>query len=123
MALLACRHPPRRPLPPPNSARVREPSSRRPSARRRLGVLRDLSQRSRSFPLMSCVPVTPEMAYLLEACRSWPFNDEVLADLRQCRNGDQAQRGVGSCVPDASPGMGAGHAGPIPKRDRPRLIS
>jgi hypothetical protein len=30
---------------------------------------------------MSCMPITPAMADLLEACRSWPVSPEVLEQL------------------------------------------
>jgi hypothetical protein len=45
---------------------------------------------------MSCVDITPEMAGLLAALRSWPVGPELLEELRatqECRLG----RGGGSC--------------------------
>jgi hypothetical protein len=40
---------------------------------------------------MTCVPITPEMAYLLEACRTWPLAPEVLEQLEGTPEWEQAQ--------------------------------
>jgi hypothetical protein len=40
---------------------------------------------------MSCVPITPEMAWLLDACRSWPIGPEVLMRLREMPEWEQAR--------------------------------
>jgi hypothetical protein len=31
---------------------------------------------------MSCVPITPEMSHLLEACQSWPLTPENVDELQ-----------------------------------------
>jgi len=43
---------------------------------------------------MTCVPITPEMAYLLEACRTWPLAPEVLEQLEGTRMGAGANVGL-----------------------------
>jgi hypothetical protein len=40
---------------------------------------------------MSCVEITPEMAWLLAALRSWPAGPELLEDLRATQEWGQAR--------------------------------
>jgi len=40
---------------------------------------------------MTCVPITPEMAYLLEACRTWPLSPEVFDQLQGMPQWEQAR--------------------------------
>ena len=64
---------------------------------------------------MSCVPITPEMRYLLEACRSWPVSPEVLDQIQVMPEWEQAQKWGWIMRTGRLTGMGAGHAGPLPK--------
>ena len=59
-----------------------------------------LSHPTRSVRLVSCVPITPKMSYLLEACRTWPLPAEVLEQLRAMPEWEEARTWGGSCRPD-----------------------
>ena len=47
---------------------------------------------------MPCVPVTFEMAYLLEAPRGYPVSTGVEEQLRAMPKWEQARSGAGSCA-------------------------
>lgn len=64
---------------------------------------------------MSCVPITPEMAYLLETCRSWPVSLEVLEELRAMPEWDQARAWGWIMASGELTGTGHRHTGPISK--------
>jgi hypothetical protein len=64
---------------------------------------------------MSCVHITPEMSYLLEACRSYPLCPEVLEQLKTMPEWQQAQDWGWIMRTGELTGMGASHAGPLPK--------
>ena len=52
---------------------------------------------------MSCVPVTPEMSHLLEACQSWPLTPEELQRLQATPEWDEARTWGWIMQTDASP--------------------
>ena len=64
---------------------------------------------------MSCVPITPEMAYLLEACRSWPVASHVLEELKGMPEWAQARAWGWVMESGELTGTGSRHAGEIPK--------
>lgn len=64
---------------------------------------------------MSCVDITPEMARLLSALRSWPVGPELLEELQAMPEWDQARAWGWIMRTGALTGTGARHAGPIPK--------
>lgn len=55
------------------------------------------------------------MAFLLDACRSWPPSPEVLIQLQGMTEWEQAQKWGWIMRTGRLTGMGAGHAGPIRK--------
>jgi len=63
---------------------------------------------------MSCVPITPEMSYLLDALRSWPVSLEVLAQLRYMPEWDQARAWGWVMASGELTGSGSRHAGDSP---------
>ena len=75
-----------------------------------------LSPSLRSLPRVSCVEITPEMAYLLDACRSWPLSRDVLAQLQETPEWDQARAWGWIMETGRLTGMGATHApGELPR--------
>ena len=64
---------------------------------------------------MSCVPITPGMAYLLEACRTWPISPEVLDKLLAMPEWEQAQAWGWIMQTGRLTGTGARHAGGLSK--------
>ena len=64
---------------------------------------------------MNCVPVTPEMSYLLEACQSWPLTPEELQRLQATPEWDEARTWGWIMQTGRLTGMGAGHAGELPR--------
>ena len=64
---------------------------------------------------MSCVPITPEMAYLLEACRSWPTSPEILDQLQGMSEWEEARAWGWIMQTGRLTGMGASHAGKSPR--------
>ena len=61
---------------------------------------------------MTCVPVTPQMAALLEMLRTWP--DVDLADLRSLPEWEQARLWGWVMESGELTGSGAAHAGELP---------
>jgi hypothetical protein len=68
-----------------------------------------------SRTILSCVPITPEMAYLLKVCRSWPLVPEVLEQFQGTPEWDEARAWGWIMQTGRLTGMGARHAGPLPK--------
>jgi len=66
---------------------------------------------------MSCVPITPEMSYLLEACRGWPVAGHVLDELKGMPEWDQARAWGWIMESGELTGTGSRHAGGEAKRD------
>lgn len=64
---------------------------------------------------VSCVPITPEMAHLLEACRSWPLSPEVLNQLQGMPEWEEARAWGWIMRTGRLTGTGSRHAGIIPK--------
>ena len=64
---------------------------------------------------MSCVPVTPEMLRLLEACQSWPLPPEDLQRLQGTPEWDEARTWGWIMETGRLTGMGARHAGALPR--------
>ena len=60
---------------------------------------------------MSCVPITPEMSYLLDGLRSWPLSDGVLDQLRAMPEWDQARAWGWVMRSGELTGTGSLHAG------------
>ena len=71
---------------------------------------RDVASRS-----MSCVPITPEMACLLEACRSWPLSSEAFDQLQAMPEWDEAQAWGLIMQTGRLTGTGSRHTGDLPK--------
>jgi len=44
-----------------------------------------------SRTILSCVPITPTMAHLLEVCRTWPISPEVLDQLQAMPEWEEAR--------------------------------
>lgn len=64
---------------------------------------------------MSCVPITPEMTKLLEACRSWPISPEALKEMRATEAWRQARAWGWIMESGELTGTGHRHAGDQPK--------
>jgi hypothetical protein len=64
---------------------------------------------------MSCVHITPEMRYLLDALRSYPVSTEVLEQIQSMAEWEQALEWGWVVHTGQLTGMGASHAGPLPK--------
>ena len=60
---------------------------------------------------MSCVPVTPEMSGLLEACRSYPLPTDILDQLRAMAEWEQARAWGWIMESGELTGTGSRHAG------------
>ena len=67
------------------------------------------------FPLMSCVPITPDMRYLLDALHSWPVSAEVLAELTAKPEWEEALSWGWVMSSGQLTGFGARHAGELPQ--------
>jgi len=70
----------------------------------------DLGQPVLSLP-MSCVVITPDMSYLLDALRAWPVSPEVLAQLREMPECAQAREWGWVTASGELTGTGSRHAG------------
>ncbi len=64
---------------------------------------------------MSCVPITPQMSYLLEACRSWPISPEVLDQIQAMPEWEEARAWGWIMRTGELTGTGARHAGGLSK--------
>jgi hypothetical protein len=64
---------------------------------------------------MSCVPITPEMAHLLEACRYWPLPADVVDQLQAMPEWEEARTWGWVMDSGRLTGTGARHAGGLSK--------
>jgi hypothetical protein len=64
---------------------------------------------------MSCVPITPEMSYLLETCHSWPVSPEVLDHLQAMPEWEEARSWGWIMRTGELTGTGHRHAGGQPR--------
>ena len=65
---------------------------------------------------MTCVPITPEMSFLLNNLKSWPRSPEILAQLREMPEWEQARAWGWVIRTGELTGTGSRHAG----RDSPK---
>jgi hypothetical protein len=65
---------------------------------------------------MSCVPVTPQMSDLLEACRTWPLPTEILEELEAMPEWEQARTWGWIMQTGRLTGTGSRHAEGEPPR-------
>jgi hypothetical protein len=64
---------------------------------------------------MSCVPITPEMAYLLYTLRSWPISPELLDQIQAMPEWDEALAWGWVMESGDLTGTGHRHAGDQPR--------
>jgi len=64
---------------------------------------------------MSCVPITPDMRYLLDVLRSWPISAEMLAQVKATPEWEEARAWGWVMASGELTGFGAGHAWELPQ--------
>ncbi|MET0566599.1 MAG: hypothetical protein ABW021_09165 [Acidimicrobiia bacterium] len=64
---------------------------------------------------MSCVPITPDMSYLLDALRGYPVSTDVQEQLRAMLEWEQARKWGWIMRTGELTDMGSRHASPISK--------